>query len=110
MNDFQWKIVGINHMTWLLEITHKSQDFYPVIKAKALEKPLPHNDAVRFELMRNFGYYITESSENNAEYHPYFIKSNYPELIERFGIPIDEYLSRYVAQIYQRIAVLRCLV
>lgn len=99
LNDFQWKIAGINHMAWLLEITHKGQDFYPVIKAKALEKPLPHNDAVRFELMRNFGYYITESSEHNAEYHPYFIKSNYPELIERFGIPIDEYLSRCVAQI-----------
>src|SRR5699024_4264339 len=60
---------------------------------------MPHNDAVRFELMRNFGYYITESSEHNAEYHPYFIKSKYPELIERFGIPIDEYLSRCVAQI-----------
>ena len=99
LNDFQWKIAGINHMAWLLEINYKGEDFYPVIKEKALAKPMPHNDAVRFELMRNFGYYITESSEHNAEYHPYFIKSKYPELIEQFCIPIDEYLSRCVAQI-----------
>ena len=99
LNDFQWKIAGINHMAWLLEINYQGEDFYPVIRQKALEMTLPHADAVRYELMRNFGYYVTESSEHNAEYHPYFIKSTYPELIERFAIPIDEYLRRCVAQI-----------
>lgn len=99
LNDFQWKIAGINHMAWLLEINYQGEDFYPVIRQKALEMTLPHADAVRYELMRNFGYYVTESSEHNAEYHPYFIKSKYPELIERFAIPIDEYLRRCVAQI-----------
>lgn len=99
LNDFQWKIAGINHMAWLLEINYQGEDFYPVIRQKALEMALPHADAVRYELMRNFGYYVTESSEHNAEYHPYFIKSTYPELIERFAIPIDEYLRRCVAQI-----------
>lgn len=99
LNDFQWKIAGINHMAWLLEINYQGEDFYPVIRQKALEMALPHADAVRYELMRNFGYYVTESSEHNAEYHPYFIKSKYPELIERFAIPIDEYLRRCVAQI-----------
>lgn len=54
---------------------------------------------VRFELMLRFGYYVTESSEHNAEYHPYFIKKNYPELIERFNIPLDEYPRRCVNQI-----------
>ena len=99
LNDFQWKIAGINHMAWLLEINYQGEDFYPVIRQKALEMALPHADAVRYELMRNFGYYVTESSEHNAEYHPYFIKKAYPELIERFAIPIDEYLRRCVAQI-----------
>ena len=99
LNDFQWKIAGINHMAWLLEINYQGEDFYPVIRQKALEMTLPHADAVRYELMRNFGYYVTESSEHNAEYHPYFIKKAYPELIERFAIPIDEYLRRCVAQI-----------
>lgn len=50
-------------------------------------------------MMLKFGYYITESSEHNAEYHPYFIKRNYPELIERFQIPLDEYPRRCVDQI-----------
>lgn len=99
LNDFQWKIAGINHMAWLLEITKEGQDFYPEIKRLAKLKKGPHDDAVRFELMKHFGYYVTESSEHNAEYHPYFIKKNYPELIETLNIPIDEYLKRCVKQI-----------
>src|SRR5699024_11134846 len=58
-----------------------------------------HHDMVRYELMQRFGYYVTESSEHNAEYHPYFIKKNYPELIDRFNIPLDEYPRRCVNQI-----------
>jgi alpha-galactosidase len=54
---------------------------------------------VRYEMMFRFGYYNTESSEHTAEYHPYFIKQNYPELIERFNIPLDEYPRRCVNQI-----------
>lgn len=99
LDDFQWKIAGINHMAWLLEITKDGEDFYPEIKRLAAKKENPHHDSVRFELMKHFGYYVTESSEHNAEYHPYFIKSKYPELIDRFQIPIDEYLRRCVAQI-----------
>ena len=67
---------------------------YDLYKSKGL-----HGDMVRLELMRRFGYYITESSEHNAEYTPYFIKKNYPELIERFHIPLDEYPRRCVNQI-----------
>lgn len=99
LEDFQWKIAGINHMAWLLEINENGKDFYPEIKRLASEKEHPHHDSVRFELMKNFGYYITESSEHNAEYHPYFIKDKYPELIDKFQIPIDEYLKRCVQQI-----------
>ena len=58
-----------------------------------------HGDMVRLELMLRFGYYITESSEHNAEYTPYFIKRNYPELIERFNVPLDEYPRRCIHQI-----------
>ncbi|MBF0009954.1 alpha-glucosidase/alpha-galactosidase [Enterococcus casseliflavus] len=97
--DFQWKIAGINHMAFLLEITKDGEDFYPTIRQLAEEKEDPHRDSVRFELMKRFGYYITESSEHNAEYHPYFIKSKYPELIDELGIPLDEYLTRCENQI-----------
>lgn len=98
--DVQWKIAGINHMAWLLEITRDGQDLYPEIKRRALEKNrTKHDDMVRFEIMRRFGYYVTESSEHNAEYTPYFIKRTHPELIEAFNIPLDEYPRRCVNQI-----------
>lgn len=96
----QWKIAGINHMAWLLEVTQNGVDLYPEIKRRAAEKQNEtHWDMVRYELMLKFGYYVTESSEHNAEYHPYFIKRNYPELIERFNIPLDEYPRRCIHQI-----------
>ena len=96
----QAKIAGINHMAWLLEVTRDGEDLYPEIKRRAAEKQKEaHGDMVRYEMMLKFGYYITESSEHNAEYHPYFIKRNYPELIERFQIPLDEYPRRCVEQI-----------
>ena len=58
-----------------------------------------HGDMVRLELMLRFGYYLTESSEHNAEYTPYFIKRNYPDLISRYNIPLDEYPRRCIHQI-----------
>jgi alpha-galactosidase len=94
------KIAGINHMAWLLEVSKDGVDLYPEIKKRAREKQKEkHHDMVRFELMDKFGYYVTESSEHNAEYHPYFIKSRYPELIEKYNIPLDEYPRRCEKQI-----------
>lgn len=93
--DVKWKIAGINHMAWLLEITKDGIDLYPEIKRRAREKQREkHDDMVRFELLRRFGYYVTESSTHASEYHPYFLKQNYPELIERFNIPLDDCLRR----------------
>lgn len=94
------KIAGINHMAWLLEVSKDGVDLYPEIKRRAREKQKEkHHDMVRYEMMLKFGYYITESSEHNAEYHPYFIKRNYPELVDRFNIPLDEYPRRCIGQI-----------
>ncbi|NOU73582.1 alpha-galactosidase [Paenibacillus sp. LMG 31458] len=94
------KIAGINHMAWLLEVTKDGVDLYPEIKKRAAEKQKEkHWDMVRYEMMLKFGHYITESSEHNAEYHPYFIKRNYPELVDRFNIPLDEYPRRCIEQI-----------
>lgn len=96
----KWHIAGINHMAWLLEVSKDGVDLYPEIKRRAAEKQKEsHHDMVRYELMQKFGYYITESSEHNAEYHPYFIKKNYPELVDRFNIPLDEYPRRCINQI-----------
>ena len=95
----QWKIAGINHQAWLLEISKNGQDLYPEIKRRAAQITEKHNDMVRLEIMKRFGYYVTESSEHNAEYMPFFIKDKYPELIDRFNIPLDEYPRRCVRQI-----------
>lgn len=98
--NVRFKIAGINHQSWLLNIERDGLDLYPEIKQRAQAKQqTKHDDMVRFELMDKFGYYLTESSEHSAEYYPYFIKRAYPELIERFNIPLDEYPRRCVAQI-----------
>ena len=95
-------IAGINHMAWLLEIKDKDgNDLYPEIKKRAKEKNASqkHGDIVRFDYIDKLGYYCTESSEHNAEYNPFYIKSKYPEMIEEFNIPLDEYPRRCVNQI-----------
>lgn len=92
-------IAGINHMGWLLEIKDKNGvDLYPEIKARTLEKLSDPQckDKVRYDYIKNFGYYCTESSEHNAEYNMFYIKSKYPELIERYNIPLDEYPRRCI--------------
>lgn len=95
-------IAGINHMGWLLELKDRDgNDLYPEIKKRAAKKNAEekHDDMVRFDYIRNFGYYCTESSEHNAEYNPLYIKSRYPEMIDKFNIPLDEYPRRCINQI-----------
>ena len=101
-------IAGINHMGWLLEIRDKDGvDLYPAIKEKVnaiftdpdfkgADMEAVKHDLVRLDYVRKFGYYCTESSEHNAEYNPFYIKRNYPELIEKFNSPLDEYPRRCV--------------
>ncbi len=95
-------IAGINHMAWLLEIRDKNGvDLYPEIKGRVAGKMADPDfkDKVRLDYINHFGYYCTESSEHNAEYNAFYIKSKYPELIERYNIPLDEYPRRCVKQI-----------
>ena len=93
VDGFKDKIAGINHMAWLLEITDlKGNDLYPEIKKRAALKneTEKHGDMVRYEYIKHLGYYCTESSEHNAEYNPWFIKTRNPEMIDKFNIPLDE--------------------
>lgn len=98
------RIAGINHMGWLLEVRDSDgTDLYPEIRRRAteiLDAPERNkSDYVRLEYIRRFGYYVTESSEHLSEYSDFFIKSKYPELIEKYQIPLDEYPRRCVYQI-----------
>jgi alpha-galactosidase len=95
-------IAGINHMAWLLDICDKTgEDLYPEIRRRAKHKNASekHPDMVRYDYIDKLGYYCTESSEHNAEYNPFYIKSNYPQLITDFNIPLDEYPDRCIKQI-----------
>jgi len=99
------KIAGINHMAWLLELEDADgKDLYPEIRRRAIAEldKIPNSerhDLVRYEYIRRLGYYCTESSEHNAEYNNLFIKPNYPELIDHYNIPLDEYPRRCIKQI-----------
>ena len=98
----QWTIAGINHQAWLLAVTDHGKDLYPELKrraaklnADALRKGAPkHDNMVRHDILRHFGYYVTESSHHAAEYLPYWIKRLYPERVTDFNIPVDSYLKR----------------
>ncbi len=98
------KILGINHMGWLVELYDADgTDLYPEIRKRAAAvldgDRTDKHDLVRYEYIRRLGYYCTESSEHNAEYNNLFIKNKYPELIDAYNIPLDEYPRRCVHQI-----------
>ncbi|HUW62075.1 MAG TPA: alpha-glucosidase/alpha-galactosidase [Candidatus Bathyarchaeia archaeon] len=98
-DNLEWKIAGVNHQGWLLEISRDGEDLYPEIRRRAQLEAHRHKDSVRFEVMKRFGYYVTESSEHTSEYVPWFIKARAPELIDQFHIPLDEYPRRCISQI-----------
>ena len=95
-------IAGINHMAWLLKLTDRQgNDLYEEVRRRAKVKNATekHGDMVRYDYMDKLGYYCTESSEHNAEYNAFYIKPGRQDLIEKFNIPLDEYLRRCVRQI-----------
>ncbi|NOI56300.1 alpha-glucosidase/alpha-galactosidase [Vibrio coralliilyticus] len=111
--DLRYTCAGINHMAYYLKLEKKDEqgnyvDIYPdlldAFERGAAPKPGLHHDGrcanlVRYEMFKKLGYFVTESSEHFAEYTPYFIKPNRPDLIERYKVPIDEYPKRCVEQI-----------
>jgi alpha-galactosidase len=90
--EVSYLAAGINHIAWILKFDFQGQDAYPLLRQAVNENRVPAHDLVRAELFKRLGYYVTESSEHNAEYNPYFIPHR--GQIERFNIPIDEYIRR----------------
>lgn len=98
--ELEFIAAGTNHMAFMLKLAHKGRDLYPKLRQMAEEGgEYVEKDKVRFEILRRFGYYGGESSEHLAEYVPYFIRRDREDLIDRFGVPIDEYIRRCIAQI-----------
>ncbi|MEA2135610.1 MAG: alpha-galactosidase [Solirubrobacteraceae bacterium] len=92
-------VAGINHLAFFLRLERDGEDLYPALRRIVDEDRVPEHNRVRYELMRHFGSFVTESSEHLAEYVPWFIKRGRPDLIERFNIPLDEYPRRCEASI-----------
>ena len=98
VEEIDYHAAGINHMAFYLHFERDGEDLYPRLERIVEEGRVPDANRVRYEVLRHLGYFVTESSEHFAEYVPWFIKAGRPDLVERFNIPIDEYLRRGAAQ------------
>lgn len=112
IEEIRYRAAGINHMAFYLQFEHQQPDgsyrnLYPELvrgyREGRFPKPSHWNprcpNKVRYEMLTRLGYFVTESSEHFAEYTPYFIKEGRDDLIEMFGIPLDEYPKRCIEQI-----------
>ena len=100
--EIDYRVAGVNHVAFFLRLEHRGRDLYPALRQGYREGRLPKPplhmtrcpNRVRYEVMEHLGHFCTESSEHLAEYTPWFIKAARPDLIETFGIPLDEYPKR----------------
>ena len=112
VSDMRYRAGGINHMAFYLELEGRDIagnwcDLYPLLQRGYAQKRIPVAtganprcpNLVRYEVMKHFGLFVTESSEHFAEYVPWFIKSHRPDLIDRFKVPLDEYPKRCEEQL-----------
>ncbi len=99
IEEINYLCAGINHMAFYLKFERNGEDLYPLIRKVVTEGRIPRWNQVRYEMLSRLGYFVTESSEHFAEYTPYFIRRDRPDLIERFNVPLDEYISRCEWQI-----------
>ena len=112
LSEIRYRCAGINHMAFYLEFEQRQpdgswRDLYPDLKQGYREGRFPRPshwnprcpNNVRYEMLMRLGYFVTESSEHFAEYTPWFIKRGRDDLIEKFGIPLDEYPKRCIEQV-----------
>jgi alpha-galactosidase len=78
-DELSYWVAGINHQAWFLTLEHQGADLYPRLRARLDDPETLALEPVRFELMRRFGYFVTESSGHASEYLPYFRKR--PDLL-----------------------------
>jgi alpha-galactosidase len=102
VEEINYICAGINHMAFYLTLERKTKDgvenLYPLVRKVSEEGRVPEWNRVRYEMFKRLGYFVTESSEHFSEYVPWFIKRDRPDLIERFHIPLDEYINRCEVQ------------
>jgi alpha-galactosidase len=99
IDEINYLCAGINHMAYYLKFERDGEDLYPLIRQVVTEGRVPDGNRVRYEMLTRLGYFVTESSEHFAEYTPYFIRRDRPDLLEKFDVPLDEYIRRCENQI-----------
>jgi len=103
IEDINYVAAGVNHVAFYLRFERKTEDgvedLYPLIRQVIDEGHVPEWNRVRYEVLKHFGHFVTESSEHFSEYVPWFIKRDRPDMIEDFNIPLDEYIRRCEEQI-----------
>jgi alpha-galactosidase len=97
--EIDYLCAGINHMAFYLKFEKDGQSLYPQIRQVIEEDRVPDWNQVRYKIFEKFGYFVTESSEHFAEYTPWFIKRDRPDLLEKYNVPLDEYITRCERQI-----------
>ncbi len=98
-NEIDYLCAGINHMAFYLRLERDGQDLYPQLHHLIEQDRIPNHNRVRYEMLKRLGYFVTESSEHFSEYTPWFIKRDRPDLIEKYNVPLDEYIERCETQI-----------
>jgi len=94
--ELRYRVAGINHMAWFLDLTWKGQDAYPLLREAVKDPMLRGQEPIRIEEFEQFGYFVTESSGHASEYVPYFRKSQAmieQELVPRFKDPHDHWIA-----------------
>jgi len=82
LKDIDWLCAGINHQAWFYKFEKDGQDLLPLIRELAVDPNIWGGDTVRMEMVKHFGYPVTESSGHGSEYTPWWRK--HPELIEQY--------------------------
>lgn len=104
IRTIDYRSAGINHVAFFSKFQKRHadgrhEDLYPRLRAIAESGQAPDGDKVRFEVLKHLGYFVTESSEHFSEYTPWFIKRGREDLVDRFQVPLDEYIRRCEVQI-----------
>ena len=109
LNTIDYDCAGINHVAFYTRFEKRHadggvEDLYPRLHQLIEPRAYGPNwdgctNHVRYEVLKRLGYFVTESSEHFAEYTPWFIKNSQPELIQKFDIPVNEYIRRCEKQL-----------
>ena len=81
--EIEFTAGGVNHLSWITELTHKGVDLYPLLHEVGRKPEIYEQDPVRFETLFEMGAFVAESSGHNSEYTQWFRKR--PDLVETYA-------------------------